>query len=87
MARHYGIRTDRYKLIHFYPHSRRPDMDEWELFDLEKDPSEMKSVYDDPAYSDVVTRLKQQLEQLRTRYKDDGNVVGQPPESDKKKAA
>ena len=43
---HYGVRTDRYKLIHFYT------IDEWELFDLENDPHELKSVYDDPAYAD-----------------------------------
>ena len=44
VARHYGVRTDRYKLIHFY------ELDEWELYDLEKDPNEMKNVYSDPLY-------------------------------------
>jgi hypothetical protein len=37
VARHYGIRTDRHKLIHFYT------LGEWELYDLEKDPREMRS--------------------------------------------
>jgi len=77
VARHYGIRTERYKLIHFYPHSGRPDLDEWELFDLDKDPREMKNVVDDPAYAGIVKQLKQQLVQLRKKYKDDGTVVGQ----------
>src|SRR5437764_404469 len=49
---HYGVRTDRYKLIHFY------DIDDWELFDLEKDPHELKSAYKDPAYSSTVPALK-----------------------------
>ncbi len=48
VKRHYGVRTDRYKLIHFYY-----DIDEWELYDLEKDPKELNSVYDDPAYAEV----------------------------------
>ena len=47
--RHYGITTDKYKLIHFYY-----DIDEWELYDLEKDPQEMKNIYGDPAYADVL---------------------------------
>ena len=43
VKRHYGIRTDRYKLIHFYH-----DIDAWELYDLEKDPNELRNVFDDP---------------------------------------
>lgn len=62
--RHYGVRTQRYKLIHYYL------LDEWELFDLQEDPDELKSVYDDPAYADVVTRLKAKLAELRKKYKD-----------------
>jgi arylsulfatase A-like enzyme len=61
---HYGVRTARHKLIHFY------DLKEWELYDLEKDPSEMKSVYDDPAYAGVVKELKTELERLRKQYQD-----------------
>lgn len=71
VRRHYGVRTDRYKLIYFY----EPEIDEWELYDLEKDPQEMKSVYDDPAYADVVKDMKQELQRLRKQYADDGNVV------------
>ncbi len=66
VKRHYGVRTKRYKLIHFYH-----DIDEWELYDLEKDPREMKNVYSDPAYADVVRRLKKELIRLRKKYKDD----------------
>ncbi len=70
VKRHYGIRTERYKLIHFYY-----DIDEWELYDLEKDPQEMKNVLDDPAYAEVVKELKAQLKRLRKKYKDD---IGPP---------
>ncbi len=63
VQRHCGVRTDRYKLIHYYL------IDEWELFDLEKDPEEDQSVYDDPEYADVVARLKEELDVLREKYK------------------
>ena len=62
---HYGIRTSRYVLMHFYG-----DMDEWELFDLEKDPHEMQNLYQDQNYQDIVVDLKKQLNQLEITYKD-----------------
>ena len=65
VKRHYGVRTQHHKLIHFYH-----DIDEWELYDLRKDPREMKNVYDDPAYADTVKKLKAELERLRKKYKD-----------------
>ncbi len=65
VKRHYGVRTKRYKLIHFYH-----DIDEWELYDLKKDPQEMRSVYDDPKYADVVKELKAELKRLRDQYRD-----------------
>lgn len=65
VKRHYGVRTDRYKLIHFYY-----DVDEWELYDLEKDPHEMKSVYDDPVYSDVRSMMHKRLDDIRKQYGD-----------------
>ena len=65
VKRHYGIRTHRYKLIHFYY-----DIDAWELYDLAEDPNELNNLYDDPHYSDLVNRLKQQLQRLQTQYGD-----------------
>jgi arylsulfatase A-like enzyme len=62
VQRHYGIRTDRYKLIHYYL------IDEWELFDLETDPDELQSVYDEQEYAGVVTELKTKLDSLRHYY-------------------
>jgi arylsulfatase A-like enzyme len=69
VKRHYGIRTKRYKLIHFYH-----DVDEWELYDLEKDPNEMNNVIDDPAYSDVKKRLKEELDSLMKQYGDSDSL-------------
>lgn len=65
VKRHYGIATERYKLIHFYY-----DIDEWELYDLEKDPHEMKSVYNDPGYADVQKMMHKKLADLRNKYGD-----------------
>jgi arylsulfatase A-like enzyme len=65
VKRHYGVRTQRYKLIHFYN-----DIDEWELYDLKKDPREMKNVLNDPAYVDIVKELTVELKRLRKKYKD-----------------
>ena len=67
VRRHYGVRTKRYKLIYFYESA----IDEWELFDLEKDPLELQSVYSNPKYAPVVKELKQELKRLRTQYRDD----------------
>jgi len=63
VQRHEGVRTDRYKLVHFYR------LNEWELYDLHKDPDEMQSVYADPAYAHVMVKLKAELARLRKRYK------------------
>jgi arylsulfatase A-like enzyme len=64
VSKHIGVRTDRYKLIYFYENK------EWELYDLEKDKSEMKNVYDDPSYKKIVKSMKLQLKQLKEQYKD-----------------
>ncbi len=65
VKRHYGVATERYKLMHFYY-----DIDEWEMYDLETDPSEMKNVYGDPAYAEVREMLHKRLEELRIQYGD-----------------
>lgn len=65
VKRHYGIRTDRYKLIHFYY-----DIDEWELYDLEKDPQELTNVYHAPEYADVKREMHDKLKQVRAKYGD-----------------
>jgi len=74
---HYGLRTRRHKLIHYYgqPLGKRgavktPTEPEWELFDLEKDPREMRNVYADPAYAGVVKDLTAELYRLKAHYKD-----------------
>lgn len=62
VRRHCGIRTARYKLIHFY------NLDEWELFDLDHDPREMHSVHADPRYAATVKTLQAELRKLQQHY-------------------
>ncbi|RMG56356.1 MAG: DUF4976 domain-containing protein [Bacteroidetes bacterium] len=74
VKKHYGVRTDRYKLIHFYD-----DIDEWELYDLEQDPQELQNRYDDPALAEVQAQLHQRLEELQAQYQDPvGTEVAAP---------
>ena len=63
---HYGVVTDRYKLVHYY----NTDVDDWELLDREKDPLEVKNFYKDPAYSNTAKRLHSELERLRKEVKE-----------------
>ena len=65
VRRHYGVVTDRYKLIHFY----ESDVNYWELFDLTEDPLELRSVYDQPKYADTQKVLHAELKRLRAELK------------------
>ena len=65
VAPHFGIRTEQYKLIRFYgPH------EDWELFDIVKDPHEMKNLYKNPQYKTQIQTLTKELQQLAEKYKD-----------------
>lgn len=70
VKRHYGIRTERYKLIHFYY-----DVDEWELYDLENDPNEMNNLYNTPDYAEIRDSLHQELDNLREYYGDSNELT------------
>ena len=62
---HYGVRTDRYKLIHF-----GGDMDVWELYDLASDPNEMHNLYGQDDYANIETTLHERLNQLQSELGD-----------------
>jgi uncharacterized sulfatase len=62
---HYGVRTHRYKLIHFYD-----DIDEWEFFDLEVDPHELNNLIDDPDKKNEIAALRAELHKLREQFQD-----------------
>ena len=72
VAAHFGIRTQRYKLIRFY------QFDEWEFYDLENDPDELRNSYSDPACADVISTMKKDLDELRAHYKDNSDVSVRP---------
>jgi arylsulfatase A-like enzyme len=69
VKRHEGVADGRYKLIHFY------DIDEWEFYDLRKDPAEMKSEYYNPGYANKIIEMKAELVRLKKHYK----VTPPPP--------
>lgn len=72
VAAHYGVHDGRYKLIRFY----EPEHDYWELYDLERDPDELRSVWADPEYASIRAKLEQRLTALRERYDDRTGVLG-----------
>lgn len=63
---HYGIRTDRYTLAHFYY-----SIDKWEFYDNDKDPDQVVNRINDPAYADVISGLKLELKALMKDYDND----------------
>ena len=67
---HYGIRTQKYTLAHFYY-----NIDVWELYDLEKDPNQMNNIYNDPNYTSTITELKAKLKNLMIKYENDKSLV------------
>ena len=70
---HRGVRTDRYKLIYFHR------LNQWELYDLKKDPHELNNLYSNPKYSDTVQKLKSEMDRLRKQLNDHDQYVDGPP--------
>ena len=65
VKRHYGVRNDRWKLIHFYN-----DIDQWELYDLQEDPHELRNLYGLPEYAAPRREMTDELVRLQTQYGD-----------------
>ena len=69
------MRTTTHKLIYFWK------KDQWELYDLVKDPDELHNLYNDPAQKEVIAKLKTELYRLKKELKDDDQFAyEQPPE-------
>ena len=64
VANHYGVRSEQYTLAYY------EETDEWELFDNEQDPHQLRNVYADPAYAEALANLKTELHRLREQYQD-----------------
>ncbi|MEH0152917.1 sulfatase [Limibacter armeniacum] len=65
VKKHYGVRSDRYKLIHFYD-----DVDSWELYDLLKDPDEINNLFNDRKYKRTQAQMMSALRRLQQQYGD-----------------
>ena len=65
VKKHYGIRTDSFKLIHYYS-----EVKEWEMFDLKNDPQEMNNIYNSLDFKTKQAELHQLLIELRAKYKE-----------------
>ena len=63
---HYGVRTNRFKLIHFFY-----DVDLWEFYDLEKDPDELTNQINNPSYLSEIERLKTEIVKLQVEFNDE----------------
>ena len=79
---HYGVRTETHKLMYFWR------KDQWELYDLKKDPEELRNIYNDPKQGKLIARLKSEMFRLKKQLKDEdrfanelppAGVDGQPP--------
>lgn len=65
VKRHYGVSDGHHKLIHFYN-----DIDKWELYDLDKDPSEMNNIYGRPGTESITADMRKKLKDLQEQYDD-----------------
>ncbi|MFA5278614.1 MAG: sulfatase [Bacteroidales bacterium] len=82
VRKHFGVRDGRYKLIRFYddgtppgnrrgikdPEKAKVTVNAWELYDLEKDPSEMHNVYGQPGTRRITRIMKRKLSKLQEQY-------------------
>ena len=73
VPRHNGIRSKRYKLMHFYQFKN-----EWELYDLKSDPDELNNIYGDPKFAKVRKRMENRLQHLVDYYEDDSDTSVKP---------
>ena len=74
VPRHNGIRTDRYKLIHFY------EFGAWEFYDLKEDPKELQNLYPNAQYAKIISTMKSRLNEMIIFYEDDSITPEQPQE-------
>ena len=72
VAKHNGVRTERYKLMQFY------EFGEWEFYDLAEDPDELTNQYNNAEYAEVIKAMKQKLTALVDQYQDNSDMKEMP---------
>ena len=72
-AAHYGVRTLTHKLIYYWK------KDQWELYDLVRDPHELRNIYEDPAQKRTIAKLKKELARLKTELQDNDEFATTQP--------
>lgn len=72
-AAHLGVRTQTQKLIYFWK------KDQWEFFDLQKDPNELHNLYNDEASQPAIAKLKEEITRLKKEYKDEDQFAKELP--------
>jgi len=70
---HYGVRTSTHKLIYYWK------KDQWELFDLVRDPNELHNLYGQPGQEKLTETLKAELQRLKQAVKDDDQFANEQP--------
>jgi arylsulfatase A-like enzyme len=68
---HYGIRTRTHKLIYFWTKKQ------WELYDLKRDPLELKNLYGEPGQEKITADLKAELQRLKAEVRDEDQLAGE----------
>lgn len=76
-AAHLGVRTNTQKLICFWKKN------EWEFYDLVKDPDELHNLYNEPTQQDAIAKLKEEILRLKKELKDDDQFAAGPPKKQK----
>ena len=74
VRRHEGVAGERYKLLRFYGVGVE-NGEEWELYDLERDPSEMNNIVNQPESKAIVEKMRSELDRLKKHY----DVPAEPP--------
>jgi len=72
-ASHYGVRTLTHKLIYYWKKNQ------WELYDLHRDPNELRNIYNDPTEKKTIEKLKKEMFRLKKELKDDDEFANEQP--------
>ncbi|MGL4854097.1 MAG: sulfatase/phosphatase domain-containing protein, partial [Lentisphaeria bacterium] len=71
---HFALINKRYKLIRYYAFGKE-SMDQWELYDMVKDPREMTNVFEEKEYTKIRREMIEKLKEKREKFNNNiGNL-------------